>query len=187
MADQPTTTGDWRTLDRRLLVDRSPYARVYDEDVQLPNGEIIKNFVRVELPDFVIMFVLTQGNHVAFVRQHRQAVGGDTLELPAGHMEDGEDPLAAAQRELREETGLASENWQSLGKYMIDPNRYCGWAYLYFARDAQIVAAADHGDLDTVTVEFLPLDEVRRIWLKGELISAPTTLCIGLALAVLSS
>src|SRR5438552_15748191 len=80
---------EWETVDRRLLVDRSPFAKIYDEDVQLTNGTIIKNFVRVELPDFVITFTVTREGLVPLVRQFRQGLGDYTLELPAGHIDTG--------------------------------------------------------------------------------------------------
>src|SRR4051812_40281386 len=65
VGDQATHNNGWRTLDRRLMLDRSPFARIYDDDIQLPDGQIIHNFVRVELPDFVMVFTLTTDNQVA--------------------------------------------------------------------------------------------------------------------------
>jgi len=177
---------EWETLDRRLLVDRSPFAKIYDEDVQLTNGTIIKNFVHIELPDFVITFTVTSDGFVLFVRQFRQGLRDYTLELPAGHIDEGEETLMAAQRELREETGLEATNWRFLGKFIMDANRNCGWAYTYLAQDAYQVTEPNHGDLGSLTVESVSLDEVRKRWTNGEFVSAPTSLCIGLALNALN-
>ena len=182
--------GAWRTLERRLLVDRSPFARVYDDDVELPGGQIIKNFVRVEIAPFAIMFALRgQGSdaQVAFVRQYRQAISAFTLELPAGHIEADEDPFVTARRELLEETGLQSDDWRNLGRFVIDANRECGYANTFLARNAQQVTDPNHGDLGDLTVVWLTLEETRQRWLAGAFISAPTTLCIGLALATIDS
>jgi len=167
-------------------VDRSPYARIYDEDVQLPNGETVTNFTRVELPSFVIMVVLMEDGTVPFVYQYRQGVRDFTLELPAGRLEQDEDPLAAAKRELLEETGVEASDWQHLGKFVLDPNRQCGWAYTYLARAGRKVAPPNHGDLGELTVNFLPFDDMRQRWLRGEFINAPVTMCIGLAVAILN-
>ena len=60
---------------------------LYDQDLQLPDGEILTNFLRVELPPFVIVFAVMDNGQVPFVRQYRQAVRAYTLELPAGHLD----------------------------------------------------------------------------------------------------
>lgn len=187
MAD--AQNGAWRVLGERLLVDRSPYARIREQDVQLPDGKTIHDWVIVDLPAFVIMFAALENEggeiRVPFVRQYRQAVSSYLLELPAGHLEDDEEPLVGAKRELLEEAGLEASDWQFLGKYVLDPNRHCGWAYVYLARGARQVGPANHGDLGDMTIHMLTLDEVRRAFVNGELVNAPTALCVGLALNVL--
>jgi ADP-ribose pyrophosphatase len=172
----------WETIDRRLLVDRSPYATIYDEDLRLPDGSVITNFVRVELPDFIVVFSMLEDGRVPMVRQYRQAIRGYSLELPAGQVENGEDTLAAAQRELREEAGIEAVHWEFLGKFVMDANRQCGWCYVYLATDARIAHAADPGDLGEMTLHLIALDQVRAMWQNGELVNAPTALTIGLAL-----
>jgi ADP-ribose pyrophosphatase len=151
----------------------------------LPNGNIIREFVRVELPDFVIAFVLTEDNQVVFVRQFRQAVGDFTLELPAGHIEDDEDLALAATREVREETGYESDDWQLLGRFVMDANRQCGWANMYLAKNARLAGKADSGDLGDPTVEYVSLDELEQRWRAGDFVCAPTSLCIALAMTKL--
>ena len=175
----------WQVVDRRLLVDRNPYARVFDRDVRLPDGEVIKNFVEVDLPPFAIIFAVLEDGHVPVVRQFRMGASAYTLELPAGHLADGEDPLEAARRELREEAGLEAASWKSLGKYIMDANRGCGWCHSYLARGARRIGEPQHGDLGEMSVQWLTVDEIRRAWASGTLVSAPTTLCVGLALHAL--
>jgi len=180
-------TRGWEVIDRRLLVDRSPYAKVFDEDVRLPDGSVITNFVRVELPPFIIVFTQMVDSRIAFVRQYRQAIQGYTFELPAGHVEPDEDPLDAARRELREEAGIEASDWGFLGKYVMDANRQCGWAYVYLAQGGRQVATPDPGDLGVMTLHLFDRDEVRRMWQNGELVSAPTALAVGLGLEKLAT
>jgi ADP-ribose pyrophosphatase len=187
MQDEGSQDPHWEVLDRRLVADRSPFAQVYDEDVRLPSGEVIANWLRVELPPFIIAFALLEDGTVPLVRQYRQAVRAWTLELPAGHLEAGEDPMAAAQRELREEAGVAADHWQFLGKYIMDANRDCGWCYAYLATGARQSTAPDAGDVGEMTVHWLTLDDLRKRWQWGEFVSAPTSLAIGLALNRLST
>ena len=182
---KPDSDAAWQTLDRRLLADRSPYAMVYEEDVRLPGGSIVENFVRVQLPPFVITFAVTIDHRVAMVRQFRQAVHDYTLELPAGHIDGNEDPLVAAKRELIEETGLEGTDWRYLGKFVMDANRECGWAHVYLLQGAHNVASPDPGDLGEMTLHYLTIEEVRQRWMAAEFVSAPTSLCAGLALSAL--
>jgi ADP-ribose pyrophosphatase len=170
-----------------LVADRSPFAKVYDEDVRLPDGTVITNWMRVELPPFIIVFAVMTDGRVPLVRQYRQAVRDWTLELPAGHLEPDEEPVVAAQRELHEEAGLAAAEWHYLGKYIMDANRDCGWCNVYLATGAQQVAAPDAGDVGEMTVQYMTLEDVRQRWRAGEFVGAPTALAIGLALARLGT
>ncbi|MBO9309902.1 MAG: NUDIX hydrolase [Chloroflexi bacterium] len=177
----------WQVLDKRLVADRSPFARAYDLDFRLPDGRVITNWLQVELPPFAITFPLTADGNVLFVRQYRQVVGDYLLELSAGHLEADETPQAAAARELLEEGGAVAAHWQFLGRYVMDANRGCGWAHVFLAREVRIVAPSNSGDVGGISVHLLPLAEVKRRWLAGEFVSAPTALAIGLALGALGA
>lgn len=72
-------------------------------------------------PDAVAIVAVAADERVVFVRQARPAVGAELLELPAGLIDEGEEPLAAAQRELREETGLRGGNWRELASFWTSP------------------------------------------------------------------
>jgi ADP-ribose pyrophosphatase len=74
-----------------------------------------------DTPDAVAIVALDAENRVVFVRQLRVATGGELLELPAGLIDEGEDPLASAQRELREETGLHGGSWRELASFWTSP------------------------------------------------------------------
>ncbi len=171
----------WTITAERLMVDRAPHLRLYEQDLRLTNGQVLPGYLRVELPAFVIIFAVTEAGQVAFVRQFRQAVCDWTFELPGGGIEPDESPLLAAQRELREEAGLEAADWQCLGRFVIDANRHCGWCSAFLATGAGQTAAPDSGDGE-MTAHFWSLDEARQRWANGDLIIAPTTLCIGLAL-----
>lgn len=178
-------TKHWQVLDKRLVADRSPFARAYDLDLRLPDGRVITNWLQVDLPPFVVTFPVLADGGVVFVRQYRQTIGEYTLELTAGHIEGDESPQAAAARELLEEGGAVAERWQFLGRYVMDANRGCGWAHIFLAQGAQIVAPSNSGDVGELSVHVLPMAEVRRRWRAGEFVSAPTALAIGLALSAL--
>jgi ADP-ribose pyrophosphatase len=76
--------------------------------------------VLVEYPPSVVL-VVSDDNELVLVRQHRPGSGRPVVELPAGKIEPGETPLAAAARELAEECGLSATGWQTLGSFWAAP------------------------------------------------------------------
>ena len=78
-------------------------------------------FEIADTPDAVAIVALDAEERVVLVRQKRRAIGTDLLELPAGLVDEGEEPLAAAQRELREETGLHGGSWRELAAIWTSP------------------------------------------------------------------
>ncbi len=74
----------------------------------------------LESVDWVNMVAITSDGELVMVRQHRFGVGYATLETPGGMVDPGEDSLAAARRELAEETGYTGGEWSYLGA--VEPN-----------------------------------------------------------------
>ena len=75
----------------------------------------------VEHPGAVAIVAVDDDDQVWLVRQLREAVRSHVLELPAGTCEEGEEPLATAKRELREECGLTGGTWSELGAFWTTP------------------------------------------------------------------
>jgi 8-oxo-dGTP pyrophosphatase MutT (NUDIX family) len=144
----------WQILKRTPLCERT-FVRVLEDHVRLGDGREIDDFCVIESPDWAAVLCVTSDGRVALVRQYRHGLGAESWELPAGALEPGEDPLAAARRELREETGYASEDWQPLLTASIDPSRQVARAHFYAALGARCVAAPaldSNEDLETVLV-----------------------------------
>jgi ADP-ribose pyrophosphatase len=181
----PSLGGMWQVLERRMVADRSPFAMIWDEDLLLPDGSTITNFIRVDIVPFAIVFAQLEDGRVPFVRQYRQAIQRVSLELPAGHIEAGEEPLHCARRELLEEAGAESDDWQFLGRYVLEANRGCGYAHTFLARNARLVAAPNPGDVGDMALDFLTLDEVRAKLFGGGFDIAPTVMTVSMALHLL--
>ena len=98
-------------------------------------------FYVLEAPDWVNVVALTADRNLVLVEQWRHGVQRPTLEIPGGMVDPGEDPLAAAQRELQEETGYVSTRWTALG--VIDPNPaiQANRCFTFLAEKAQRVEA----------------------------------------------
>ena len=91
-----------------------------------------------------------------------------SLAAVGGYLEPGEEPLAAAQRELREETGYAAAEWECLGCYRVDANRGAGMGTFFLARGAQPVTERDADDLEEQHLLLLTRAEVEAGLRRGE-------------------
>lgn len=90
--------------------------------------------------DYVGVVAVTGDGRLVLVRQYRPAVGRTTLELPSGHVDDGDTPEDAARKELLEETGHVADRWEFLGDLSPDTGRLANRMWCYFAAGARPTA-----------------------------------------------
>lgn len=142
------------------------------DKARLPNGSEATREV-VEHPGGVCVAALTDDDCLLFVRQFRYPYGEVLLELPAGKLDRGEDPLEAGKRELAEETGASATDYESLGKLYPSPG-YCGEIiHLYMARNLSF--GVMHPDEDEfLEVEKIPLEEAVRMVVDNQIPDAKT-------------
>jgi ADP-ribose pyrophosphatase len=166
-----------------LILDRSPWLRVHEDQVALPDGQIVDGYIHLEQSDFVIVVPVQAGGLIGLIRSYKHGVGAVDLHPPAGYLEAGEDPLDTAKRELLEETGCEAEGWDELGSYVVSGNRGSGLAHIFLATDCQQISLPDSGDLEEQEVVWLPVDNVYRLWTDGKFGQVATVAAIGLSLA----
>jgi ADP-ribose pyrophosphatase len=172
----------WRTTARRELLAAPPHRiAVWVETVELPDGRVIDDYYQAALADHVVIHACTADGLLVCLRQYRHGARRVGLTLPAGQIEPGEDPLAAAQRELLEETGYRSAAWTALGAYPISGTQGVATAHLFQAELAERVAAPRSGDLEDSDVETLSPAVVDRAVADGEFLILTDVAAVGLA------
>jgi ADP-ribose pyrophosphatase len=95
------------------IVYRGRLLQVLEDEVRLPDGKPARREY-VRHPGAAMMVPLLDAKTVVLVRQYRYPLGRHFLEIPAGKVDPGEDPLQTARRELKEECGYEAEQWQRL-------------------------------------------------------------------------
>jgi ADP-ribose pyrophosphatase len=161
----------WQTLSSQPLLDAAPWLSVSREQVQLPAGKTIDDFYRVVPPAFVVVAATTIEDEWILVRGYKHGPRRSTLSMPAGMIEPHEPPQAAAERELLEETGYATTNWQALGEFVVDANRECGQMYLFLARNAMQIQAPRQDDTEALMVELASRRELIEQMRRGEFVT----------------
>ncbi len=170
------------TLDRREVLAYKPYLTLELHSVQLPDGRIIEDWPWVITPDFVNIVAVTRDRHFLCLRQYKYACEGVSLAAVGGYVETGEDLLAAARRELKEETGYESEDWRELGHFPVDSNRGVGTAHFYLALQAAKVCEPTERDVEEPEIVLLTRAEVEEALASGQFKALPWSAAMALAL-----
>ncbi len=152
-------------------------------DVQLPNGRVSKREVVRHSGGACVVAVEKDGS-VYLVRQFRTAAGREMLEIPAGKLEPGEDPLLCATRELEEEIGRKAGTVRFLTSFYPTPGYCAEQLFLYLATD--LVKSHPHRDENEfLHIQNYPLEEVLDLIQTGQIHDGKTIVGILLAARIL--
>lgn len=166
---------DAALAERPLTEDVAWTGRIFNVDrlrVQLPDGRAaIRDVVRH--PGAVAIVALTEDGRICLVRQYRTALGRVTVEVPAGKLAPGEDPLECASRELLEETGMSAEKIAFLTSIASSAGFCDELIHIYMATGLTFTRSDPDAD-EFINVDLVPLEELVDAVLDGRIEDAKT-------------
>jgi 8-oxo-dGTP pyrophosphatase MutT (NUDIX family) len=153
--------GRWQPVESEWPF-RSGFLSIRRDRCRLPDGRLSPDMYFMALRDFAMTVAVTPDGEVLLSREYKHGAGDVAYTLPAGFVEPGETPAAAARRELREETGHDGETFESLGSYLVFPSLSGARGHFFLARGARRVTAPRPDEFEEIEVVPVSLDELRR-------------------------
>jgi 8-oxo-dGTP pyrophosphatase MutT (NUDIX family) len=160
----------WETRSRQTLLNCKVFA--VNTSLATSKGQPKKTgqFYTLSCGPWVNVIALTPSNEVVMVEQYRHGVEALTLEIPGGSVDlADDDPVAAAMRELKEETGFISERWSFLGKNHPNPALQDNFCYTFLAEEARQIEAPQFDDSGTekINTRYVKLDDIASLIRDG--------------------
>lgn len=176
MADNSDDSMKWQLVKSERLFNR-PWLTVRRDTVRLPNGVIHPEYYVLEYPKWINVIAITPQGEYVMVKQYRHGLGIVATELCAGVVEEGEEPLEGAKRELLEETGFGGGEWELTMVISANPGSQNNLAYCFTARGVTRQAGQHLDETEDIKVELLTDSQVYEMLindrLKQALMAAP--------------
>ena len=184
----PRWHNEQQTVHRKVLVENA-WLSLSQHTVQVHDGPLIDDWLWVDTANQINVMVTTMvGGKERFVIFEQTKYGFDGLSYATvgGHIdvEDHEDGLVAAKRELMEEMGMRSEEWVSFGKFRTDVNRGLGFCHTFLARKAQQVKkmAKYEDETESMQIKHVSMTQLMRLYNKRLFKEAKWSNTVGLSL-----
>ena len=166
-------------ISSKLSYD-GPLFRVYTDKIVENGREITRDVVRHN-GSVVILAIDDSKNKrdplIVMERQYRHAAREYLLEVPAGKMEEGEDALAGAKRELLEETGFKAKRWRKMVRYFASPGFLGEFMQVFIAEGLTLGDAEPEYD-EQLEIEMMPLSKLLSMIEKGKIYDGKTLISV---------
>ena len=158
-----------KTLSSQLVYEgRAVKLRI--DTVRMPSGRETTREI-VEHSDCVAIIAVDADDNVLLVSQFRKSLEKELLEIPAGGIEPGEDPVTTVRRELQEETGYLPEKVQRLGGFYSTPGYCTEYLCLYLATDL-IPSPLSAEDTESIRLIRVPINQSLSLITSGKICDA---------------
>ncbi len=151
----------WTLLDSKYIIQR-PWATLRVDKLQLPNGNIKDEYYVLEYPTWVNMVAFTEDNQLLFVRQYRHGASKILVELPAGVVDEGEEPEEAARRELLEETGYTFNSIEYICELYANPATSGNLTYTYVLKGGKKIQEQQLDSSEDIEVVIMGIEEAKQ-------------------------
>ncbi|UUM12869.1 NUDIX hydrolase [Clostridiaceae bacterium HFYG-1003] len=159
----------WKTEKSELLIN-TPWVKVQKDSVRLANGSAIDDFYAITIHDAAAVVAIDPEGNLILKTEYRYCSDRDLIEIPAGIVEENEtDGLSAARRELLEETGYASDEWQYLGATIESSAKLTNYLHLYLATNCRKVSEQTLDATEEMDVLLVPLEQAVDMVMKNEI------------------
>jgi ADP-ribose pyrophosphatase len=179
MAKKASGKNNVEVLSSKLSYE-GPLFRVYTDEIVENGREVSRDVVRHN-GSVVILAIDDSKNKrdplIVMERQYRHAAREYLLEVPAGKMEEGEDALAGAKRELLEETGFKAKRWRKMVRYFASPGFLGEWMQVFIAEGLTVGDAEPEYD-EQLEIEMMPLSKLLSMIEKGKIYDGKTLISV---------
>ncbi len=157
-----------------------PLFRVYTDNILEKGRELTRDVIRHN--GSVVILAMddkknTRDPMIVMERQYRHAAREFLLEVPAGKMEEGEDALAAAKRELLEETGFKAKRWRKMIRYFASPGFLGEFMQVFVAEGLTLGDAQPEYD-EQIEIEMMPLSRLLKMMDEGKIHDGKTLISV---------
>ena len=179
MAKKPSGKNNVEVISSKVSYE-GPLFRVHTDKIVENGREVIRDVVRHN-GSVVILAIDDSKNKrdplIVMERQYRHAAKEYLLEVPAGKMEEGEDALAGAKRELLEETGFKAKRWRKMVRYFASPGFLGEWMQVFIAEGLTLGDAQPEYD-EQLEIEMMPLSRVLSMIEAGKIYDGKTLISV---------
>jgi ADP-ribose pyrophosphatase len=163
------------------LIHKWKQISLLEEEICLPNGLLISH-TTISHPGAAVILPITDKNELILIHQFRPSLKKWLLELPAGTIESGEQPIQCAHRELEEETGYSANEWFPLGQVTPLAGFCDEIQYLFVAKNLNKTERFQCDDDEIIEVVSIPIEKVKELIINDTLTDAKTIACLSKAI-----